>query len=163
MFGKDVKKPEVREEKEIIGFIGKGMTVEGKLGFNDSVRIEGVFKGEINSGGTLIVGESGEIEADIEVDTAIVNGEIKGTLSAKTRVELNAPGKVYGDIRTPTLVISEGVTFEGNCLMTGDGRLVVKPVAATSEQDEKKASYINTEETKEEADGEEKSADAYQI
>ncbi len=113
--------------RSITGYIGKGMEVEGKIDFEGAIRIEGLFKGDIHSAGTLIVGEGGMVEANIKVDTVIVTGEVKGLIEARTRVELNSPGKVYGEIRTPNLIICEGVTFEGTSNMTGS-----VPKAATA-------------------------------
>ena len=131
MFGKQDKPSEVKSSStstgDMNGFIGKGMKAEGKLSFEGVVRIEGVFKGEVTSAGTLIVGEGGQLEGNITVDTAIISGEVKGLINAKTRVELNAPAKVYGDIKTPNLIICEGVLFEGNCIMSGKSGPVVKP------------------------------------
>lgn len=118
MFGKDEKK----KGGEVIGFIGKGMSMEGRLAFNETVRVEGSFKGEIDATGTLVLGEGGSIEGKIKVGTAIVTGEITGTLEASQRVELRAPAKMTGDIKTPTLIIGEGVIFEGSCIMIKKGQ-----------------------------------------
>ncbi|MCK4739378.1 MAG: polymer-forming cytoskeletal protein [Deltaproteobacteria bacterium] len=118
-------------EAEINGFVGNGMTVEGKLIFEGSVRIDGKVKGEISSTGTLLIGEGAIIEAEINVDTAIISGEVQGIVNAKGRVELHAPARVIGDIRTPTLIIGEGVIFEGNCLMVKKGA-DLKPVEETA-------------------------------
>jgi len=118
MFGKDEK----RDDFDITGFIGKGMKVEGKITFDKTVRIDGSFKGEIEaSGGTLVIGEGAFVEADIKVDTAIVTGEVKGTLDATTRVELQAPAKIFGELRTPSLIMGEGTVFDGNCVMLKGG------------------------------------------
>lgn len=113
MFGKEEKK----RGGEVVGFIGKGMSFEGRLSFNDTVRIDGSFKGEIAGSGTLVVGEGGAVEGDVSVGTAIITGEVKGKLDAAARVELQSPGKMFGDIKTPNLIIGEGAFFEGNCIM----------------------------------------------
>jgi len=63
MFGRDEK----TNDLEITGFIGKGMKVEGQLSFEQTVRIDGSFKGEITSPGTLVVGETGFVEGKIKV------------------------------------------------------------------------------------------------
>ena len=117
MFGKPVKE-ESAGIGEIIAFIGKGVKVEGKLIFDGTVRIDGQFKGEAESNGTLVIGEGALVEATLNIDTIVVSGEIRGVVNAKSRVELRGPGKVLGDIRTPTLIVGEGVIFEGNCMMT---------------------------------------------
>lgn len=112
-----VKKDE-QLDAEINGFIGKGVLVEGKLSFEGSLRVDGHLKGEINSEGTLLIGEGALVEADVNVDNAIISGEVRGVVTGRDRVELQAPARVMGDIRTPTLIIGEGVIFEGNCIMT---------------------------------------------
>ena len=112
-----VKKDE-QLDAEINGFIGKGVLVEGKLSFEGSLRVDGHLKGEINSEGTLLIGEGALVEADVNVDNAIISGEVRGVVTGRDRVELQSPARVMGDIRTPTLIIGEGVIFEGNCIMT---------------------------------------------
>jgi len=108
----------MKRGSEVAGFIGKGMRMEGKLVFDGSVRIEGHYKGEIESGGTLLVGEGALIEGEVRVSTVIVSGEIRGIISAGT---LKSPCRVIGDINTPNLLMDEGVVFEGNCVMTKAG------------------------------------------
>jgi cytoskeletal protein CcmA (bactofilin family) len=127
MFGKNGKDEseidtiiEKKDYGQINGFIGKGMHVEGKLSFEGTVTVEGHFTGDVESGGILIIGESGVVDGDISVENVIVHGEVKGSINAKTRAELNKPAKVRGDIFTPNLVICEGVLFEGNCNMSGN-------------------------------------------
>ncbi len=117
MFGKE----DGKDDFDITGFIGKGMQVEGKLTFEKTVRIDGSFKGEIESTGTLVVGEGAFVEADIKVDTAVITGEVKGTLEASSRVELQAPAKLFGELKTPNLIIGEGTVFDGNCVMLKGG------------------------------------------
>lgn len=116
MHNKDAKE----KQGGVIGFIGKGMLIEGKLSFEHTVRIDGGFIGEISStgeNGTLVVGGGAELQAEIKVDTAVVMGNVKGKVEAKTRVELQSPARVSGEIRTPNLIIGEGALFEGNCVM----------------------------------------------
>lgn len=120
MFG-NKEKTEKPREGDLIGFIGKGMVVEGKLSFADTVRIDGNFKGEINATGTLVVGEGGLVEGLIKVGSAVVTGEIQGTLEATSKVELKAPGKMFGEMSTPNLIIGDGAIFEGTCHMLQRG------------------------------------------
>jgi len=120
MFGKEDKK----DDLEITGFIGRGMKIEGTLSFEKTVRIDGSFKGDVTSEGTLVVGKSGFVEGHINVGIALITGELKGTVEARTRVELHSPARLNGDIKTPTLIIGEGTSFDGNCVMlkgTGNG------------------------------------------
>ncbi|MDY6856927.1 MAG: polymer-forming cytoskeletal protein [Thermodesulfobacteriota bacterium] len=115
-----MKKKEIKregEEKEINAFLGRDTEFTGKLIFNGAVRLDGKFSGEIFTGGNLIVGDTAVIDADIEVDNAVISGRVNGDVKAKSKVELNPPGKLFGNINTPVLVINEGVVFEGNCKM----------------------------------------------
>ena len=102
---------------EINAFLGKGTDFNGKLAFEGTVRLDGKFSGEIFSPGILIIGESAVINANVNVNTLILSGELTGNIEAKARVEIHAPGKAYGNITTPVLVIDEGVLFEGGCVM----------------------------------------------
>jgi cytoskeletal protein CcmA (bactofilin family) len=98
-------------------FLGKDTVFEGKLSFTGSVRLDGDFKGEILTEGTLVIGDSAKIEADIHISHIIISGEIRGNIVASDRIEIKSPGKVFGNIQAPTVIIEEGVIFEGNCRM----------------------------------------------
>ena len=106
------------EKSEIKAFLGPGSQFEGKLVFNEIVRLDGAFRGEVTSHDTLIVGESADIQADIQVGTLILSGRFKGNIKAKTRVELRAPAQVDGSVETPALSVEDGVTLNGTITMT---------------------------------------------
>lgn len=106
------------DSQQMNGFIGKGVTITGKLEFEGSVRIDGKFSGEIDAlNGTLLVGEGAMMEAKAVIDTAVISGEFKGDIEGKSRIELKGPGKMFGNIKTTNLTIGEGVIFEGTCEM----------------------------------------------
>ena len=107
----------MKNRDEINAFLGKDTEFEGKLTFKGAVRIDGRFTGEIFTEGTLIVGESAIIRSDIHAAQIIISGEIKGNIIADTKIEIHAPGKVFGNIQSPAVIIEEGVIFEGNCRM----------------------------------------------
>jgi cytoskeletal protein CcmA (bactofilin family) len=102
---------------QINAFLGKDTEFEGKLSFTGAVRLDGRFRGEIFTEGTLIVGEAAAIDADMRVARVIVSGQIRGNIVADERIEIKSPGKVYGNIQAPKVIIEEGVLFEGNCKM----------------------------------------------
>jgi len=107
---------------DVKAILGKGSEFEGKLRFEGTVRIDGKFRGEVHSEGTLIVGESATLDGDVVVNSAVISGELRGNVKAKTRVELHAPAKLFGNMETPILVIQEGVIFDGHCQMTKEGQ-----------------------------------------
>lgn len=99
--------------------IGKDASFEGVMEFSGSIRIDGKITGKINSdGGTVIIGETAKVEADIEVSIAIVRGDLKGKIDATDRIEIYPPARVDGSIVAPVISIDTGVVFNGNCEMT---------------------------------------------
>ena len=107
----------MKKRDAINAFLGRNTEFEGKLSFIGAVRIDGRFKGEIFTEGTLIVGEAANIESNVHVSQIIISGKIRGNIIADEKIEIHAPGKVFGNIQAPILVIDEGVVFEGNCRM----------------------------------------------
>lgn len=107
----------MKKNENALTYLGKETSWEGKLDFSGSLNIDGNFKGEISSDGNLIVGESALIEGDIHVSYLVNYGEIHGNIISDQRVDIHAPGKVFGSIQTPTVVIDQGVIFEGTTRM----------------------------------------------
>ena len=102
---------------KISGFIDKDTEITGDIKFKESFRIDGVFKGKILSGGGLIIGETGEVEAEIEVISIAVNGRVKGSIKAKDKIEIFSKGRVIGSVSAPKLSIEDGAFFKGSCQM----------------------------------------------
>jgi cytoskeletal protein CcmA (bactofilin family) len=97
--------------------IGSGSHILGTLNFEASVRVEGNVEGDIVARGSIVVGESAVVKAQLTADTIVVAGKVTGDLVARSRVEVRAPGELHGNISTPSLVIHDGVVFEGRCSM----------------------------------------------
>jgi len=100
--------------------IDQGCELEGRLTFAGTLVLNGKFRGEIFSSDTLLIGETGQAEAEVQVGVAIVSGQITGNISARERVELRGSARIFGDIVTPILVLEEGVVFDGRCKMKND-------------------------------------------
>jgi cytoskeletal protein CcmA (bactofilin family) len=104
---------------EVNAYLGKGSRVTGKLNFEGTVRVDGQVEGEITAQDTLIVGEPAIVNAQITGNSVIIKGRVTGDITARKRVEIRAPGKLFGNVTTPSLIIQEGVIFEGHCSMGG--------------------------------------------
>src|ERR1700689_995078 len=102
---------------EITTLLGRGAAFEGKLTFEGTVRIDGRFKGEVFSADVLVIGEGAQVEAQIDVGEVIIQGTVVGNITAKRSIEIHAPGRVKGDLHTPTLQIDKGVLLEGRSFM----------------------------------------------
>jgi cytoskeletal protein CcmA (bactofilin family) len=103
------------DEHKITGFFDKDTEFNGELTFRGSFRIDGRFKGTVNSDSMLVIGEQGKVEADIKIGYLVISGELKGTVRATDRVEVQAHGRVTGTIIAPTLVVQEGAFLEATC------------------------------------------------
>ena len=108
-------------------FIGEGTTFKGNLSFQGMVRVDGRLDGEIFTKDTLVVGKTAEIKADIHAGALVVGGTIHGNVTAEKKIELHSGARLQGNISTPSLVIAEGVIFEGSCTM---GKKQESPVVA---------------------------------
>jgi len=95
--------------------IDYGSEAQGRLNFVGTLAFNGKFHGELLCADTLLVGESGEVEAAVQVGAAIVSGQIKGNITARERVELRSTARIYGNIVTPVLVLEAGVVIDGQC------------------------------------------------
>src|SRR6187549_4106652 len=102
---------------EITTLLGRGATFEGKLTFEGTVRIDGRFRGEVFSDDTLVIGEGALVEAEIDIGEIIIQGTVVGNIRAKRGIEIHAPGRVKGDLHTPSLQVDKGVIFEGRSFM----------------------------------------------
>jgi cytoskeletal protein CcmA (bactofilin family) len=102
---------------EITTLLGRGAAFEGKLTFDGTVRIDGRFKGEVFSDDVLVIGEGAHVEAEIDIGEVIIQGTVVGNVKAKRSIEIHAPGRVKGDLHTPSLQIDKGVIFEGRSFM----------------------------------------------
>jgi cytoskeletal protein CcmA (bactofilin family) len=91
-----------------------------------------------SSGGTLVIGANGKVDANIEVAVATVHGTVNGDIVATQRLELGRSAKVSGNIQTPSLMIEQGAIFEGSCKMTQAEAVIEKSkksYAASAKED----------------------------
>jgi cytoskeletal protein CcmA (bactofilin family) len=121
-----------------IGFLDKGVKLEGTLELAGTFRIDGQVKGDIRSEQSLIIGEGARVEGTIEGNLIVLAGRFNGVMRAKGRVEIQAKGVATGEIHSPCLVIEAGGIFDGRCHMMSGGaaeetRPVTIPIRAASE------------------------------
>jgi cytoskeletal protein CcmA (bactofilin family) len=98
--------------------VGAKTTIKGEVTGDEDVLVEGVVEGQIRISRDLRVAASGSVRATIEAQSVIVSGEVLGDCTAAVRVDIQATGKLTGNIRAPKIVIAEGAVFRGNSDMT---------------------------------------------
>ncbi len=106
------------KEGRLSGFVGSGTTLTGETSFKAMLRVDGHLTGRvISESGTLIVGTSGLVDANVGVAAAVIHGTVNGDIIATERIELGRTAKVSGNIQTPSLMMEQGAILEGNCSM----------------------------------------------
>lgn len=106
------------KEGRLSGFVGHGTTLTGETEFNAMLRVDGHLVGTVTSeSGTLIVGTSGIVDANIAVAAATINGAVNGDIFATEKLHLGRTARVLGNIQSPRLIVEEGAILEGSCTM----------------------------------------------
>jgi cytoskeletal protein CcmA (bactofilin family) len=101
-----------------VRWIEPGLELEGKMKVTVGlIHLMSHFKGEIVSGGVVVVHDQAEVEGNIQSKVVRVSGKVKGGIHATERVEIKEKGSVLGDIYTPCLLVDPGGFFQGQCHM----------------------------------------------
>ena len=101
--------------------VGAKTTIKGEITGDEDILVEGTVEGQIHITKDLRVGPGGVVKAKVEAQSVVVSGQLLGDCQATHRVEIQASGKLMGNIRAPRVVIAEGASFKGNSDMTGRG------------------------------------------
>ena len=117
-----------RSTTEVPTVIGKDAVVKGELTSENDMLIEGRVEGKIRGAHRVVIGESGNVQAQVQARVVSVRGEVHGDCEATKKVEITATGKVFGNISAEAIVVAEGATFRGSSKMTKP--LQPKPVEA---------------------------------
>ncbi len=94
----------------------------GPLKFKVSLCLDGEHEGDITTGGTLIINESGCVQGNITAKEIICKGKIEGDVSAGQKLTLDATGTLMGDVIASAVQIAPGAMFIGKCKL-GDPEL----------------------------------------
>jgi cytoskeletal protein CcmA (bactofilin family) len=105
--------------EDLNGFMDEGTEFHGELRFRDTFRVDGQLSGKVFSEHTLIVGESGKVDAEVDCGVVSIRGTVTGRVTGRERIELLAGAKVQATLVSPKLVIEEGAFFQGQVDMGG--------------------------------------------
>jgi cytoskeletal protein CcmA (bactofilin family) len=100
--------------------IGENSYFSGKFFINGSLKIDGKFEGKSLQADQLYIGVTGKVKTNITATNVIVEGIVAGNITARNRVMLLPTSKILGDIKTPELIIQNGVILEGRCMISND-------------------------------------------
>ena len=93
--------------------VGEKIQIRGELTGEGDMRLMGEFHGTIDLVGTIVIGESARVDADIAATNIIVGGHVKGNLIASGRVDLLPTGSVTGNVKTGSIAAAEGASLQG--------------------------------------------------
>jgi cytoskeletal protein CcmA (bactofilin family) len=111
----------------VISIIGPGMKVTGDCQTDGTLRVEGTVEGSIRAGKAVVIGKQGAVIGDVHTQDAVVSGRVKGTLSAESRLELQATCQIEGEVRTRRMQLEEGALLNGTVHMTESRRPLAAP------------------------------------
>jgi len=102
-----------KELGDVVSIIGPGMRIVGDCSSDGTIRVEGRVEGSVNAGKSVVVGKDGVVKGDIATQDAIIAGTVDGSVTAESRVELQASCRVQGDIRSRRVKLDEGGQVDG--------------------------------------------------
>jgi cytoskeletal protein CcmA (bactofilin family) len=94
--------------------IGPGLIVEGELSSDEQVVVDGTLRGTLTTADSVSVGADGVVEADVRALSASIAGQVTGNVAANERVDIQAGGRLIGDVKAARLTIADGASFRGN-------------------------------------------------
>ena len=143
-----------REDEPREKILDVDASMQGTLTFKDPVnlRINGKFEGKLVTKGSLVIGEHAVVSADINGESITIAGRVTGDIKADKDIKLVAPACVIGDIKTPTLSITEGAVMEGYCNMMRQDKSAKKTADMLSIEEVAKYLEVDTEVVSEWAD-----------
>ncbi|MHB1687467.1 MAG: bactofilin family protein [Ignavibacteriaceae bacterium] len=104
--------------RDAITIISAGVTIDGKLSSDGSVRIDGIINGNVNVHGNITIGEHGEISGEVKGNSITLGGKVFGSVNADEKIVLESKSILKGDLIAKILIVEEGAHFEGTSKMS---------------------------------------------
>jgi cytoskeletal protein CcmA (bactofilin family) len=102
-----------RELGDVVSIIGPGMKITGDCESDGTIRVEGSIEGSVRAAKSVVVGKDGLVVGDVTTQDAIIAGRVNGSVTAESRVELQASCRIEGDIRSRRVKLEEGGQVDG--------------------------------------------------
>jgi cytoskeletal protein CcmA (bactofilin family) len=93
--------------------LAAGLTIEGKIEGTGNVRVAGRFKGHVNVKGELTIEPGATIDGEVNAETVLVGGEVRGQIISSSRVEFKESGTLIGDLKAGSLTVAAGSKMRG--------------------------------------------------
>jgi cytoskeletal protein CcmA (bactofilin family) len=113
------------------------------------VRIDGLYEGSVETAGNVIIGEGAKVVADITAENVSVSGAVKGSITARGRLEILSTGRVWADIAVTSFLIDEGGFFRGKSIMSSGPEPSLEAPQPTGKVDKSAKEAVENEGTAE--------------
>jgi cytoskeletal protein CcmA (bactofilin family) len=135
MFGKEG----TEQQAAVSTILGNDCKFTGDVEAKGTIRVDGEFDGKIVSSDSVVVGNGGVVKGEMHTNHAMVSGTVEGNIFAKKKVELKSGSRLIGDVESMSLVIEDGVFFEGKSKMRKEGEAFVQKPRVFHNIEEKKS------------------------
>ncbi|MBK6909607.1 MAG: polymer-forming cytoskeletal protein [bacterium] len=117
---------------EMSTLLAKDAEINGTLRTQGSLRIDGRVSGDVFCAKMVTIGSSGSVDGNIQAESIIVAGRVKGSLVAKQKVHLEATAELIGDLSAGKLSIQEGARVRGHTATDETSLPSSRPVTPTT-------------------------------
>jgi cytoskeletal protein CcmA (bactofilin family) len=107
--------------------LSRNVKIDGEIRGEENLHIDGRIKGAIRLNGDILIGNAGIVEAEIEAENVIIQGQVTGNVKARQQLEIQPSGKLIGDCTARSIDIKEGAVFEGRSNMIRTSAVPSKP------------------------------------
>jgi len=107
--------------------IADDIEIVGSIKCASNIQLAGKLNGDLVCTGTALISESASIKGNITAESATIQGQISGNVTARDKIELKATARVNGDIKSKRLTVEDGVTFVGKSEVNPSGAAAGRP------------------------------------
>lgn len=112
--------PQGTTPDSVISIIAAGMSVVGDCETDGTIRIEGKVEGTVRAGKAVVVGKEGVVDGHVVTQDAVISGRVTGTVTAESRLEVQATARIDGEVAALRMQLEEGAELNGRLSM-GEG------------------------------------------
>ena len=106
-----------KKQPPLKSLVAQGARVVGDIYFAEGMRVECSITGNIrpvdSNPSILVIAESAVITGGVSADHIIINGTIKGPVSARMMLELQPNARIEGDVEYGALEMHQGALIAG--------------------------------------------------
>ena len=139
--------PPATPPETVISIVGAGMSLDGDCETDGSLRIEGTIRGNVRAGKSVVIGKNGLVDGSIFTQDAVISGQVLGSVTAESRLELHSTSHISGEIYTLRLQVDDGASLQGQ-VSVGEAPKGLRKASEYSRETDKSAHAHQEEDEK---------------